>query len=156
MNKQKIISAWVGLLVLIGIVALTYLGIQASNVNGFKPNNTFELKAYFSDVSGLGKNATVTLAGVQIGQVKKITLDKTHNYEALVIIEVDANYNGLIPNDSSLEILTAGLLGEKYLGITLGGSETYLNHQDEFIHTGSSIVLEKLIQQVITQMGNKE
>ena len=68
-------------------------------------------------------------------------------------VEIDASYEKQLPDDSSLEILTTGLLGEKYLGLTLGGSETFLGANDEIRYTGSSVVLEKLIQQVVAQMG---
>ncbi|MDO4435398.1 MAG: outer membrane lipid asymmetry maintenance protein MlaD [Cardiobacteriaceae bacterium] len=154
MNKSTLTTSLVGLFVLSALASLAFLGFQTSNLAGFRPERTFELKAYFRDVSGLSKSASVQLSGVQIGRIKTITLDPKRGYQALVWIELDRAYENILPEDSTLEVLTSGLLGEKYLGITLGGADETLKHQDEISFTGSSIVIEKLIQQVITQMSN--
>ena len=151
--QNKTLSALVGLFVVAALAALAWLGLRASNINGYRSTASFPLNAYFRDISGLGRNAKVTLAGVQIGRVKSISIAPDHNYDALVQVEIDASYEKQLPDDSSLEILTIGLLGEKYLGLTLGGSETFLGANDEIRYTGSSVVLEKLIQQVVAQMG---
>lgn len=153
--KNDRLYFWVGLFLILSLSAFIYLSLYSSNARGFNPKERFDLKAYFRDVSGLGRNAKVTLSGVQIGKVKSIEIDPKHHYDALVLVEIDGRYQNLIPDDSSIEILTSGLLGEKYLGISLGGSEDYLKHQGEFSFTGSSIVLEKLIQQFVAQMGMK-
>lgn len=154
MSRQSFISTMVGLFVLSALACLAYLGIKTSNLAGFQPTQTFALKAYFRDVSGLSKSASVQLSGVQIGKIKTITLDPQRGYQALVWIELDGAYENILPEDSTLEVLTSGLLGEKYLGITLGGADETLKNNDEISFTGSSVVIEKLIQQVITQMSN--
>lgn len=151
--ENKLVSALVGLFVFAGLAALAFLGVRASNLQGYRPGKSFVLNAYFSNISGLGNNAKVTIAGVQVGKVRSISIDKDHNYDALVQVEIDDRYNRQLPDDSSLEILTTGLLGEKYLGLTVGGSDVLLTDNDEIKFTGSSVVLEKLIQQVVSQIG---
>ena len=94
------------------------------------------------------------MSGVQIGKVKAIGYDQDA-YKAKVVLEISGEYDRL-PLDSSADILTAGLLGEKYIGIVPGGDPAMLQNGDTIQYTGSSMVLEKLIQQFVTQMSAKD
>ncbi len=121
---------------------------------GYYPNAAYDLTARFDNVSGLSPNAPVMLAGVQIGRVKSIALDQ-EAYQALVVLEIAKQYNKL-PRDSGADILSSSLLGGKYIGISPGGETAMLEDGDRFQYTNSSIVLEKLISQFVTNMGNRE
>lgn len=151
---ERWVNVLVGLFVLAALMALVFLGFQASNMSGFKTGKSYELVAYFNDVSGLNKQASVTMAGVQVGRVKSIELDQ-ERFQAKVVLEISNRYDAL-PVDTSADILTAGLLGEKYIGLVGGGDVVYLKEGDTIQYTGSSFVLEKLIQQFISQMSMKD
>lgn len=154
MQSNRSVSVAVGVFVLIALVGIVFLALQASNARGFRLHHPYELEAQFGDISGLSKNAKITMAGVQIGKVKSISYDQD-SYKAKVILQISGEYDRL-PLDSSADILTAGLLGEKYIGIVPGGDLETLQNGDTVRYTGSSMVLEKLIQQFVTQMSAKD
>lgn len=154
MRDNRVLNVVVGLFVLAALLALVFLGFRASNMSGFKAGETYQLTAHFTDVSGLSHNASVTMAGVQIGRVKSIRLDQAR-FDAEVVLEISQRYNQL-PLDSSADILTAGLLGEKYIGLVAGGEIVMLADGDTIQYTGSAFVLEKLIQQFVSQMSMNE
>lgn len=151
MQNNRLVSAAVGMFVIIALVALVFLGLRTTDMGGFRAHGTYTVYGLFSDVSGLNKNASVTASGVQIGKVKSITLDP-QTLQARVTLEISDEYN-TFGNDSSAEILTAGLLGEKYIGIVEGGGIATLEDGDQIAYTGSSMVLERLIQQFVSNMG---
>ena len=153
MQSNRSISVAVGLFVLLALAGMVFLALQASNARGFRMSHPYQVNADFADISGLSKNAKVTMAGVQIGKVKSIGYDQ-ETYKAKVVMEISGEYDRL-PLDSSADILTAGLLGEKYIGVVPGGDPAMLQNGDTIQYTGSSMVLEKLIQQFVTQMSAK-
>ena len=153
MQSNRSISVAVGLFVLLALAGMVFLALQASNARGFRMSHPYQVNADFADISGLSKNAKVTMAGVQIGKVKSIGYDQ-ETYKAKVVLEISGEYDRL-PRDSSADILTAGLLGEKYIGVVPGGDPAMLQNGDTIQYTGSSMVLEKLIQQFVTQMSAK-
>jgi len=152
-QSNRSISVAVGLFVLLALAGMVFLALQASNARGFRMSHPYQVNADFADISGLSKNAKVTMAGVQIGKVKSIGYDQ-ETYKAKVVLEISGEYDRL-PLDSSADILTAGLLGEKYIGVVPGGDPAMLQNGDTIQYTGSSMVLEKLIQQFVTQMSAK-
>lgn len=151
MQSSRITYAAVGAFVLAGLLALVYLGLKASDLSGFRAKDSYEVTAMFNDVSGLSKNAKVTMSGVQVGRVTGISYDAQF-YQAKVSLQISGEYKAL-PLDTSAEILTAGLLGEKYIGLTPGGDDIPLKDGDQLQYTSSSMVLEKLIQQFISNMS---
>ena len=153
MQSNRSISVAVGLFVLLALAGMVFLALQASNARGFRMSHPYQVNADFADISGLSKNAKVTMAGVQIGKVKSIGYDQ-ETYKTKVVLEISGEYDRL-PLDSSADILTAGLLGEKYIGVVPGGDPAMLQNGDTIQYTGSSMVLEKLIQQFVTQMSAK-
>lgn len=153
MQDNRFISAAVGLFVILALAATAFLGLRSTDMGGFHASNTYTVYGMFTDVSGLNKNAAVTSAGVQIGKVKAITLDPT-TMQARVDLEISSEYNNF-GNDSSAEVLTAGLLGEKYIGLTEGGGIATLEDGDQIAYTGSSMVIERLIQQFVSDMSTK-
>lgn len=152
MQDNRVISAAVGLFVILALAATAFLGLRTTDMGGFHASNSYTVYGMFTDISGLNKNASVTSAGVQIGKVKDIKLDP-ETMQARVDLEIAGEYH--FGNDSSAEILTAGLLGEKYIGITEGGGIATLEDGDQVAYTGSSMVIERLIQQFVSDMSTK-
>lgn len=133
----------VGLFVAAGLAALFMLAMKVSNLNVYSNDEGYEVTARFDDISGLKVRSPVSMSGVRIGQVSDITFDGL-TFEAVVKMRIESKYNTL-PKDTSAAIYTAGLLGEKYIGLEAGGDEKELKNNDRIKLTQDSIVLEKLI-----------
>jgi phospholipid/cholesterol/gamma-HCH transport system substrate-binding protein len=140
-----------GLFILLGFAALFFLATQTTNVESYVTEKGYLVTAKFEDVAGLKVRAPVTMAGVNIGRVEGIDFDP-NSLSALVTIKINNKYNK-IPDDSDARILTAGLLGSKYVGIGAGGSETYLKDRSRIEITQSAIVLENLIGKLLFKFG---
>jgi len=138
---------WVGLFVAAGLAALGMLAFKVGNLTTADVANGFRVTAEFENIGGLKVKAPVTLAGVRIGRVTAISIDK-NRFRAVVEMNVDGSFNN-IPTDSSASILTSGLLGDQYIGLEAGGSEENLKNGDQILTTASALVLEKLIGQVL-------
>ena len=145
--QYKIIEISVGLFVSIAIAALFFLALQVSNYSDLQDNGSYTVIAHFENAGGLKSKALVSMAGVPIGRVADISFD-SDNYDALVKIRIDARYNNL-PSDTSASILTAGLLGDKYIGLTPGGLDEFLQDGDTIELTQSALVLERLISKFL-------
>lgn len=143
-----------GLFVLLGFAALFFLATQTTNLRSAVDGDAYEVIARFDDVSGLRVRAPVTMAGVTIGRVERIELDN-QRLDAAVTLRIRSDYNQ-IPEDSDARILTAGLLGSKYVGIGAGGAEEVLGDRDEIQLTQSAVVLESLISKLLFSLGGKE
>jgi phospholipid/cholesterol/gamma-HCH transport system substrate-binding protein len=141
------VQIWVGFFVLIGFVSIFILSMKVSNISAFRTDNGYEVQAHFENIGGLKVRSPVTMAGVVIGRISNIGFD-SGNYEAVVTMRIEDRYSN-IPKDTTASIFTAGLLGEQYIGLEAGGSETYLKAGDEFKLTQSAVVLEKLIGQFL-------
>lgn len=136
-----------GLFMLLGLGALFFIATQATNFSGLSSGPAYTVTAAFNNVGGLKKGAAVELGGVRIGTVGAIRLDPK-SLQALVTLRIDKRYNE-IPTDSSAGILTRGLLGDQYVGITPGGALKSLKNGATIHFTRSAIVLEKLIGQFL-------
>jgi len=143
---RKTIDVWVGLFVLLGLAALLFLAFQAGNMRSMSFGQTYTISGRFDNIGGLKPQAPVKSAGVVVGRVSEITFDDK-SFQASVRLDLDTEYK--FPKDSSLKILTAGLLGEQYIGIEAGGDEKNLGEGDSIIRTQSATVLEDLINQFI-------
>jgi phospholipid/cholesterol/gamma-HCH transport system substrate-binding protein len=143
---RKIIDVWVGLFVLLGGAALLFLALKAGNMSTLSFSKTYAVTGKFDNIGGLKPQAPVKSAGVVVGRVGDISFDDK-TYQALVRLDLQPNYK--FPKDSSLKILTAGLLGEQYVGIEPGGDTKNLVDGDRIAHTQSATVLEDLINQFI-------
>jgi len=139
-------DVWVGLFVVIGAAALLFLALKAGNLLSLSFDPTYRISARFDNIGGLKAGAAVKSAGVVVGRVTAISFDDKM-YQASVEIEMQQRY--AFPKDSSLKILTAGLLGEQYLGIEPGASEQNLVAGATVTQTQSAIVLETLISQFL-------
>ena len=153
MNTKKI-EILVGLFMAIGLVALFMLAMKVSNLNIYDDDTGYEITANFENVSGLKVKSPVTMSGVRIGRVSDITFD-AERFEAIVKIRIETKYNTL-PKDTTASIYTAGLLGEKYVGLEAGGDEENLKDKDKLKLTQSSLVLEKLISRFVDSFVDKD
>lgn len=135
----------VGVLVILTGLALLFLALRVSGLADEMGNagDSYRVSAHFQNVGGLKPRAKVTMSGVLIGQVSRIYLDPKR-LDAVVEMKIDRQYNEL-STDSAASILTAGLLGEKYIGITPGADSEFLKDGGEIEQTQSSLVLEDLI-----------
>lgn len=137
---------WVGLFVLLGAAALVFLSLQAANLLSLSFESGYRVTAKFDNIGGLKPQAAVRSAGVVVGRVESITFDDK-TYQARVTLLLQERY--AFPRDSSLKILTSGLLGEQYIGIEAGADEKNLAAGDTIAATQSAIVLENLISQFL-------
>ena len=151
MRRGKTMELGVGLFMLAGILGLLFLGLRVSGLTFSMPGETFRLEANFANIGSLKPRARVTMAGVTVGRVSAIDLD-TDWYDARVILELDAELEGQLSRDTTAAILTAGLLGEQYIGLSVGGDPEMLADGDVIRDTQSALVLEELIQQFVSNM----
>ncbi len=139
-------DVWVGLFVLIGAAAILFLALQAANLLNLSFQSTYRVSAEFDNVGGLKPKAAVRSGGVVVGRVEAITFDDK-TFQARVTLALESRY--AFPKDSSLKILTSGLLGEQYIGVEPGGAEKNLVAGDVIKQTQSAVVLENLIGQFL-------
>ena len=139
-------DVWVGLFVLIGAVAILFLALQSANLLSLSFQKTYQVQAKFDNVGGLKPKAAVRSAGVVVGRVENIVFDDK-SFQAQVILAMETRY--AFPKDSSLKILTSGLLGEQYLGLEAGAEDKVLAAGDTISATQSAVVLENLISQFL-------
>ncbi|ATF09800.1 outer membrane lipid asymmetry maintenance protein MlaD [Candidatus Enterovibrio altilux] len=140
---------WVGTFVLTGIIAVLFLIFQVANVKSFSHSDHYTLAAYFDNIGGLKVRSPVKIGGVIVGRVSNISLT-TPDYLPSVTMKIEREY--LLPESSSVSILTSGLLGEQFIGINPGFLDediTILQDGDLLENTHSAIVLEDLIGQFL-------
>ena len=152
--QNRTMEIGVGLFLLAGILALLLLALRVSGLSPTASTDTYKLYAYFDNIAGLTVRAKVTMAGVTIGKVTAVDLDRD-NYTARVTLQLEKSVDNL-PTDSTASILTAGLLGEKYIGISVGGEDTVLKDGGTIHDTQSSLVLEDLIGKFLMNTVSKE
>ena len=144
--ERSTLDLWVGLFVVAGIGALTILALKVGNMGTFARVETYQLTAQFNNIGGLKPRAAVKSAGVVVGRVSQIVFDN-QKFMATVVMNIEKRYQ--FPKDSSASVLTAGLLGEQYIGLDGGAEEALLANGDTVKLTQSAVVLEKLISQFL-------
>ena len=137
---------WVGLFVMLGIAAILFLALQAANLLQFSLQPGYRVVARFDNIGGLKPRAAVKSAGVVVGRVESIALDPK-SFQAAVTLALENRYQ--FPKDSSMKILTSGLLGEQYVAIEAGPGDKNLAAGDTITTTQSAVVLENLIGQFL-------
>ena len=138
-------EAAVGFFVLIGLICLGYLTIKLGKMELFNSDG-YSVFATFTSVSGLKPGAEVDIAGVKVGRVKSIRLD---NKLPRAIVELNVNNNIHLTDDAIASVKTSGLIGDKYISISPGGTGEPLKNGDEIMDTESSVDLESLISKYI-------
>lgn len=151
--KRLNLELMVGLFIVLGFAAFVFSALQAANLGNLNVNaHTYTVTARFDNIGGLKPRASVKSAGVVVGRVKSVTFDQ-ETFQAKVEISVGSRY--LFPVDSSLKILTSGLLGEQYIGISAGGEDENWKDGSVAERTQSAVVLENLIGQFLYQSAEK-
>jgi len=153
MQNRTLEMIGVGLFLLAGLLALLLLALRVSGLAIGAAQDSYKVHAYFDNIAGLTVRAKVTMAGVTIGKVTAIDLDRDR-FAGRVTMELMKDVNNL-PVDSTASILTAGLLGEKYIGLSVGGEEEVLVDGSTIHDTQSSLVLEDLIGKFLLNSVNK-
>ncbi|MBU0501015.1 MAG: outer membrane lipid asymmetry maintenance protein MlaD [Gammaproteobacteria bacterium] len=147
MVRMKTIEILVGAFMAAGILALFFLALQVSNLSMASSGTGYVISARFDNIGSLKVKAAVSMSGVRVGRVSEISFDDG-SYEAVVRMTIDSKFDK-IPDDTFAKIYTAGLLGEQYVGLEAGGSDTYLAEGGELGMTQSALVLEEIIGQVL-------
>lgn len=145
-------DVWVGLFVMLGAVAVLFLALKAANLLTWSFSNNYQVTAKFDNIGGLKPGAAVKSAGVVVGRVKNIEFDG-ESFQAKVTLELQSQH--AFPQDSSLKILTSGLLGEQYLDVSPGADEANLVAGDLISFTQSAVILENLISQFLFSQADK-
>src|SRR5690554_1050960 len=143
---------WVGLFVLLGAIALIFLALRAGNMSSFSSAPTYQVQAHFDNLGGLKVRAPVKSSGVVVGRVAAIGFDN-QRFQAVVTLDLEQRYE--FPTDSSASILTSGLLGEQYVGLTPGGEDKNLAQDGQIQYTQSAVVLEELISKFLYSSAEK-
>lgn len=144
--NRTVLDLWVGFFVAIGIAAIMFLALKVGNLSSGHLSDTYVVHAKFDNIGGLKVRGPVKSAGVVVGRVADIGFD-AQTYEAVVTMNIDGRYR--FPKDTFASILTAGLLGEQYIGLDVGGDEKMLQPGETIRKTQSAVVLEKLISQFL-------
>ncbi|KXJ42432.1 MAG: outer membrane lipid asymmetry maintenance protein MlaD [Cycloclasticus sp.] len=147
MHISRSMEILVGFFVAIGFVAMFFLSMEVSNLSSVNTEDGYDITASFENIGSLKVRAPVAMAGVNIGRVKSIKFD-SETFEAVVTMNIETKYNQL-PSDTNASILTAGLLGEQYIGLEPGGEEDVLKNGSVLELTQSAVVLEQLIGQFL-------
>jgi phospholipid/cholesterol/gamma-HCH transport system substrate-binding protein len=143
MNRTTI-DLWVGIFVTIGIASLLFLALKVGNLASAHLSNMYTLEAHFDNIGGLKVRGPVKSAGVLVGRIADISFDPKE-YDAVVTLNIDGRYR--FSQDTIAGIYTAGLLGEQFIGLKVGGDEKVLEPGETIKKTQSAVVLEELISQ---------
>lgn len=153
--RKRTVEIWVGIFFLLGIISLSLLAVRVSGLlDVYQFEEGYNLTVEFDNIGNLKPRAKVTMAGVPIGRVTGINFDKK-NYVARVTLLINQDVNN-IPDDSQASILTAGLLGDNYVGFSPGQSPDFFK-ANEVISTASTngaIVLEELIAKFFSSQAS--
>ena len=146
MMNRRALDIWVGFFVALGFAAIMFLALRVASSATLAAADGYEVQAKFDNIGGLKVRAPVKSAGVVVGRVAGIRFDN-ESFEAVVTMNVDKRYT--FPKDTAAKILTSGLLGEQYIGLSAGGDTATLKDGDTLKITQSAIVLESLISQFL-------
>ena len=146
MRPTRTVEFSTGLFVLLGFAALFFLVTQITNRELTTNGKSYGVVALFENIGSLKPGAAVSMAGVTVGRVENISYDQ-QQYKAVVRMRINSQFDR-IPKDSDASIMTSGLLGGQYIGITPGGDEQYLKQGDRIEFVQDAFVLENLINQL--------
>lgn len=143
--RKMTLEMIVGLFLLAGFISFAWISIKMGDLRVFA-EESYPVTARFTSISGLKEGATIELAGVKVGKVSRIELDEGE-YEAVVHLDISTAIQ--LTDDSIASIRTAGIIGDRFIKLTPGGSDIYLEPGDEIEETESSISLEELVSKYI-------
>ncbi len=139
--KQNGLELFVGLFMVLGFLAFGYLALQLGEVSILSAGNSYVVNAEFDNISGVKKGAAVQIAGVVVGQVQRTWLGKDEL--AYVALQIDKGVK--VPVDSMASVKTQGIIGDKYIQLTLGADENLFADGGLLVDTESAVDLESLI-----------
>lgn len=145
---SKALEILVGAFVTIGVAAIFLLTFRVASLDDVGSGPTYHVIGNFDNIGGLKPGAAVTISGVRVGRVSDIAIDPG-SFQAVVTLELSQQYSS-IPEDTSAKILTAGLLGEQYIGLSPGSGPEPLKDGSELMLTQGALVLENLVSQFIS------
>ena len=154
MRSTRAVDISTGLFVLLGFAALFFLATQITNRDLSVGGSSYDVEAQFENIGSLKAGAAVSMAGVTVGRVDSIAYDQ-ELYKAVVHMRINAKFDR-VPKDSDASIMTAGLLGGQYVGITAGGSDEYLKNGDRIEFVQDALILEVLINQLVANFGGSK
>ena len=143
--KRTSLEIVVGAFLLAGFISFSWLAVKMGDINPFQ-SETYPMTARFTSISGLKEGSTIELAGVVVGKVSQNELD-AGDYEAVVHLNIDKTIE--LTDDSIASIRTSGIIGDKFIKLTPGGSDIMLEAGDEIDETESAISLEELVSKYI-------
>ena len=147
MLGKRVVELLVGLFIIFGAIALLLLALRVSGFSGHSFKHAYKISAEFDNIGDLKVRAPVKVAGVRIGEVSAIQLDKK-NFRARVTMLL-ANGKDNLPIDSSASILSASLLGSNYVAINPGFEKQTLKNDGKITETHAAVILENLLGQAI-------
>ncbi len=153
MRSTRAVELSTGLFVLLGFAALFFLVTQITNRELSVNGSSYEVYAHFENIGSLKPGAAVSIAGVTVGRVGSIVFDQ-NVYKAVVRMRINSQYDK-IPVDSDASIMTAGLLGGQYIGLSIGGAEEFLSNGDRIEFVQDALVLENLINQMVATFSRR-
>ena len=143
-----------GIFLVLGIAALIWLAMRATDYGQEIGKNTYRISARFTNVADLREKSPVKIAGVTVGVVESIVLDPVM-FEAVVNMDIATRFNE-IPSDTGASVLTSGVLGDRYIGLEPGGAPDMLVEGDELFITQSALILEQVIGKYLFNTGSTE
>jgi phospholipid/cholesterol/gamma-HCH transport system substrate-binding protein len=141
MMKNNTLEMVVGLFIIIGFAAFGYLALQLGEVPFLTASKTYILKAQFNNVAGVKKGASVQIAGVVVGEVSAIELGK----DSYAVLSVQIDNSVKVPKDTMASVKSQGIIGDKYIQLSLGGDEELFQPGEMIVDTESSLDIESLI-----------
>ena len=145
------VEIFVGFFLIVGFLALSWLALQLGEVPWLTGSKTYVINAAFNNISGVKVGADVQIAGVTVGKVQQLDLNKEN--QAMVGMQV--NREVAIPMDSIASVKSQGIIGDKYIQITLGGDESLYKPGETIVDTESAVDLESLISKFAFGQVNK-
>lgn len=149
--RARAIEITVGLFVLAGLLALLMLALRVSGLNDvYSGNAGYEITAEFENVGGLKPKARVSIAGVQVGKVKSVVFDKNTHYAKVTMLIFNSIDN--LPENTEAQILTAGLLGDNYIGLLpIQPVDEPDNDNQHYLKPGANIGVESTHKAIILE-----
>ncbi len=151
MNRLNIEFA-VGFFMILGLAAFFFLAIKMGDINIWG-DDRYQVMARFTSTSGLKEGAYVEIAGVRVGRVKSIEFDE-ESYESIVKLAIPKDVQ--LQEDTIASVRTAGIIGDKFIKLTPGGLEDYIEAGGEIIETESTLDIEELISKYIFESSGKD
>ncbi|MBB5348900.1 outer membrane lipid asymmetry maintenance protein MlaD [Desulfoprunum benzoelyticum] len=139
--KKNTLELVVGLFMVAGLLAFGYLALKLGEVSLWGDSRRYTLTAEFDNVSGVKKGASVQISGVVVGEV--IGVDLSEDHLALVTLRIDKRLQ--VPADSIASVKSQGIVGDKYIQLSLGGDDEILSEGGLLTETESAIDIESLI-----------